>query len=369
MRDLKKILVIQTAFLGDVVLSTGVLEKLHEYYPEAQLDMMVRKGNENLLMNHPFLKNLYIFNKKKKIKSLFENIQKIRSTKYDLVINLQRFMTSGLITTFSGAKHTVGFKKNPLSIFFSERFEHEIDIKNSASNFTPTEDEFLIKDSMWPIKNKLYTHEIGLEDEVHEISRNHKVISQFTNSVPGKPALYPTAIDFDHIEPYKSSPYICIAPASIWFTKQYPAEQWVELIINLRNYKIFLLGAPGDFNLCQRIKGKADHSDVVVLAGKISLLQSAALMKDAFMNYVNDSAPMHLASAVNAPVTAVYCSTIPGFGFGPLSDNSFVVETLESLNCRPCGLHGHKACPENHFRCAKTIKTEQLLNSLENYEG
>lgn len=330
MRDLKRILLIQTAFLGDVILATGVLEKLHEHYPGAQMDMMVRKGNENLLINHPFLKNLYVFDKKKKISSLFENIQKIRSMHYDLVINLQRFTTSGIITTLSGAKQTVGFKKNPLSIFFSQRHEHKI----------------------------------GLKNKVHEIDRNHELISPHTNAIPGKPVLYPAAIDIDYVEKYKSSPYICIAPASIWFTKQYPAEQWVELINHLRDFKIFLLGAPGDYYLCREIKEAVNHPEVSILAGKISLLQSAALMKDASMNYVNDSAPMHLASAVNAPVTAIYCSTISGFGFGPLSDISFVVETFESLNCRPCGLHGHKKCPENHFRCAKTIKTEQLLNSV-----
>jgi heptosyltransferase-2 len=82
------------------------------------------------------------------------------------------------------------------------------------------------------------------------------------------------------------------------------------------------------------------------------------------MNYVNDSAPMHFASAVNAPVTAVYCSTVPGFGFGPLSDNRHLVETPEPLDCRPCGLHGYKACPLGHFNCAHKIQDQQLLQTL-----
>jgi len=87
-------------------------------------------------------------------------------------------------------------------------------------------------------------------------------------------------------------------------------------------------------------------------------------MKYAVMNYVNDSAPMHFASAVNAPVTAIYCSTLPSFGFGPLSDRSFIVERQGELYCRPCGLHGKKACPEGHFRCALEIKEEQLIEML-----
>jgi heptosyltransferase-2 len=87
-------------------------------------------------------------------------------------------------------------------------------------------------------------------------------------------------------------------------------------------------------------------------------------MKKALMNYVNDSAPMHLASAVNAPVTAVYCSTVPAFGFGPLSDNSTIIEAFPEPECRPCGLHGLRQCPLGHFNCAETIKTEQLLHRL-----
>jgi heptosyltransferase-2 len=67
---------------------------------------------------------------------------------------------------------------------------------------------------------------------------------------------------------------------------------------------------------------------------------------------------------MNAPVTAVYCSTIPAFGFGPLSDKSFIVEIKGSLDCRPCGLHGFKACPRGHFRCAYSIGDEQLLETF-----
>ena len=100
------------------------------------------------------------------------------------------------------------------------------------------------------------------------------------------------------------------------------------------------------------------------LAGRLSFLASAALQKKAVLNYVNDSAPMHFASAVNAPVVAVYCSTLPNFGFGPLSDHSFIVQTNEALTCRPCGIHGKKQCPLKHFDCAKTIKMDQLIAPL-----
>jgi len=124
------------------------------------------------------------------------------------------------------------------------------------------------------------------------------------------------------------------------------------------------LGAPGDQSACESIKTNSSHPRVMNLAGQLSFLESAALMKGAVMNFVNDSAPMHIASAVNAPVTAIYCSTVPAFGFGPLSDRKFVIETKEELACRPCGLHGFKSCPQGHFKCATTIKISDLKEVL-----
>ena len=88
-------------------------------------------------------------------------------------------------------------------------------------------------------------------------------------------------------------------------------------------------------------------------------------MSKAKMNYVNDSAPLHFASAMNAPVTAIFCSTITAFGYYPLSDNSYIVETTVPLSCKPCGLHGRRACPLGHFKCAYTIRPDQLLKTLD----
>lgn len=156
------------------------------------------------------------------------------------------------------------------------------------------------------------------------------------------------------------SKYVCLAPTSVWFTKQWPEGKWIELISMLpQEMMVFLIGAPGDAEACSRIAQKAGRGEV--LAGKLSLLATAHLMEGAVMNYVNDSAPLHIASAMNAPVTAVFCSTVPAFGFGPLRENGRVVETAEYLDCRPCGLHGYKSCPKGHFKCAVGIDTASLL--------
>jgi heptosyltransferase-2 len=151
-----------------------------------------------------------------------------------------------------------------------------------------------------------------------------------------------------------------MAPSSVWFTKQLPFEQWVKLIKKKSAAepasKIYLLGAKNEADYIDRIITAAGSDRAINLAGKFSFLDTASLMRDAAMNYVNDSAPLHIASAMNAPVTAFFCSTVPGFGFGPLSDRSIIAQTTENLDCRPCGLHGHRECPKGHFKCGFGIE-------------
>jgi heptosyltransferase-2 len=331
-------LVIQTAFIGDVVLATGIIEKLHHHFPEAQIDFMVRKGNEGLLKNHPFLREVLVWDKQNgKMKNLLKLLKYVRSRQYDKVINVQRFAATGLLTAFSGAKETIGFDKNPWSRFFTKRVKHII------SDGTATR---------------------------HEVERNNELIKDFTGDVIFKPGLYPSKADEEMVQAYQQEPYITISPASVWFTKMYPVDKWISFINKLTQpYTVYLLGGPGDAGLAESIRQGVPGKKVITLCGKLNFLQSTALMKKAVMNYVNDSAPMHFASSVNAPVTAVYCSTLPSFGFGPLSDTRFVVEIQEPLPCRPCGLHGRAACPLGHFNCAYHIKDEQLLNPLASVTG
>jgi heptosyltransferase-2 len=200
---------------------------------------------------------------------------------------------------------------------------------------------------------------------VHEIDRNLALIEHLTGKGRFPVKLYPSPEDHQDILPYTSSPCLTIAPASLWFTKQYPEEKWVSFIKKVDiKYRILLLGSKNDYELCNRIMEQAASQQVQNLAGKLTFLQTAALMKVAVMNYVNDSAPQHFASAVNAPVTVVFCSTVPEFGFGPLSDNSEIVQTDRKLDCRPCGLHGYARCPREHFDCAYSISEDKLLKRL-----
>jgi heptosyltransferase-2 len=329
LQPVQRILIIQTAFIGDVVLATALIEKLRITFPDAKIDFLLRKGNENLLSGNPHLHQVYIWDKKKKkLSNLFRLARTIRSRKYDLVVNTHRGATTGFVTWFSGAVQRRGFVQNPFSWSFTRKSEHRFS--------KPGDSHYL-----------------------HEVERNQELIADLTDHSPTRPRLYPALADYEKIKAFQEHTYICIAPSSVWATKRYPAERWLELIQNIPvEYQIFLLGGPEDKEQAETLI--SGRPGVQNLSGQLSILQSAALMQGAVMNYTNDSGPMHFASAMNAPVTAVYCSTHPCFGFGPLSDVRRVVEVSE-LYCKPCGLHGYPACPQGHFKCAREIQLNDLL--------
>lgn len=334
---MQKIGIIQTAFIGDVVLSTALIESLHAKYPLAQIDIIVRKGNEALFSEHPFIHEVIVWDKQKaKYANWLKVLQQLRAQQYDALINVQRYAATGLWTALSKAKIKIGFDKNPFSFLFTHKVKHE-------------------------------AMQLGL----HEIQKNHALLQVLdTDIILCKPKLHPALSDFEKVKSLQSQPYICIAPASVWYTKQFPVEQWARFL-NTLNFDgiIYIIGGPGDRKIGEQIINETAANAKVKnrlmnLAGQFHFLSSAALQKGAVLNYVNDSAPMHFASAVNAPVVAIYCSTIPDFGYGPLSDKSFIVQTSKVLSCKPCGMHGKRVCPLGHFNCALSIQMEQLYTPL-----
>lgn len=324
---MKRFLIIQTAFIGDVILATPLFSELKRIYPGCEVDVLVRKGNESLLRHNPSVNSIFILDKKKgKYKTIFFFIRQFRAKKYDEMINLHRFTSTGLITVLSRAKSTVGFQKNPLSFLYSKKIEHSLD------------------------------------KGLHEVERNLLCIKHHGAVSKKRPEIFPSNEDYSFVSSFQNSTYYCLAPASVWFTKQLPEQKWIELGKKLVGKgKVYLLGGQGDAEFCERIRKSIDSPACENLAGRFTFLQSAALFQQANMNYVNDSGPLHFCSAVNAPVTAFFCSTTPKFGFGPLSDLSYIIESKTELPCKPCGLHGYKSCPKNHFKCGIDIKID-LVN-------
>lgn len=332
---MEKILLIQTASIGDVILLTSLMEKLHDKFPNAAIDLVVKSPNEQLFANHPYVRDIWVWNKKNgKYRNLFQIICGIREQHYDVVLCVQRFFSAGLMCVLSGAKHRIGFDKNPLSFLFTEAKPHRI------------------------------------EKGVHEIDRNISLLSDIWCERVPKPRLYPSAKDFGktaHLRT-QAKEYYTLSPCSLWETKTMSKEKWVELLSFMAKHKaeakVFLLGSRENATQCGDIIRLSGNKNAESLCGELSLLESAALMQGAKMNFVCDSAPLHLCSAVDAPVTAVFCSTTPDFGFGPLSSDSLVIEAEPRPACKPCGLHGAKKCKTGTFACCTGINMQQLFDRV-----
>ncbi len=331
---MNKILIVQPASIGDVVLTTPLIENLHHFYPNAQIDFFMRVEYVSLLENHPYLHHIYTWHKKKnKYKNLFRLIKSIQKERYDLIVNVQRHFSSGLVLTLSKAGITSGFNKNPLSLFFTHVYKHVMGVKGQY---------------------------------IHEVDRNLLLIS-FLDKEPTirRPVLHPHSTDYEKVKPLKSKPYICIAPSSLWYTKRLPTEKWIALIDAIPDtFSIYLLGSKADRETSSYIVQSTQNKNVKDLCGDLSLLESTALIDDAAMVYANDSAVMHIASAMNTPTTATFLSTALPLGYGPMADDAIVVETKEDLSCKPCGFHGYHSCPKKHFKCGLDIDVQDLIRRI-----
>jgi len=303
-----KILIIQTAFIGDVVLATSFLKLVAQKFPEAQIDFLARKGTDIILENNP-------------------NVNQLHST------------TTGILCALLNAKEKIGFWDNPLSSFYTRGVSHHLPsytYENEMSHEVQRNEALLRALSY---------------DKVHEVKSlkpqiffNEEIINKMKN-----------LISFER--------FIVMAPASVWKTKTWEQENWEQLIAKMKNQNIYLIGGPDDRKLCEELKGDLSH--VISFAGELSLIESCYLISKADYIVAQDSGALHLASSVNTPVRAIFCSTIPDFGFFPLSDDTKIIEAEENLTCRPCGLHGKKACPKEHFKCSRSITVDQVLNSTQ----
>lgn len=331
-----KILLVQTAFAGDVILSLAAAETLHAVFPEAQIDYLVREGLDELLEGHPFIRRVWSWNKASRVSTMLRLMPALKKEKYDAVILLQRYLRSAILALFTGARVRACFSENPLARFFNYRLPY----------FEPN--------SRRPAGN-------------HEISRCNRLAGlpwQLSESMYRKPRLYPPTISLESLG-LKEKCYAICAPGSQWFTKRLPPRRWVELCKYIpTEWTLVFIGGSGDRPLCEAIIRGIPDRTCLNLAGRSRFAESAALIQKAAFAIVQDSAPLHIASAVDTPVCVLYGSTTPAMGFGPLSSVQVVLETEEILPCRPCGLHGHAYCPEGHFRCMETLPVHKISDFL-----
>lgn len=326
----EKILVVQTAYLGDVILSTPFFRALGVVFPNAQVDVVTTPSTQVLLKHHPGIRRIWTLDKSnlfRKGVDFFRLVHAFRKEKYDLAFSLQLHLTSSLLLLASGIPVRVGFRRQKL-----------LTLPIQLPKGLPVRERYLYLLSPW--------QDSGLDSGTElfwssaEEDKASQIISQF----------------------HPSGRFLVgIAPGSIWPTKRWPMEYYQRLVEKLTRHGIdvFLFGGAEDVSLCETVKGE---SGAVNLAGKLSVLESAAVIQKCNLFISNDSAPMHMANAVKTPVIAIFGPTVRQFGCYPFGPHDEVLEV--DLPCRPCSKHGTKRCPQGHFRCMREILPETVFEKV-----
>jgi len=333
-----KILIIQTAFLGDVILSLPIVQVIKNKIPDVTVDYMCIPKTKDILQNNPYISKVIVFDKHVENNGLIglnKITAEVKSNRYDVVISIQRFLRSTLIAKRSGAKKTISYDTSVFSFLYTDKVaykrKHEID---------------RVLDLLAPLGliniPRVMPELFPSEDDKAEINKIFKGLD-----IKGKKDL------------------IVIAPGSVWFTKRFPVDKFVTLL-NLmykENFKVALIGGKEDIKLCEYIINRTSHNEVYNYAGKLSILQSAELIKNSALLITNDSAPLHLANSVGTKVIALFGSTIKDFGFYPTGDSDKVFE-ISGLKCRPCTNHGKNECPIHTFDCMNRISEKDIYEEV-----
>ena len=326
----RKILIFQTAFLGDLILTSPLIKSVKKSFPEADVSLVVRKGFKSVFAKSPYLSEIIEFDKK----GILRFASFLKSKNFDLVISPHRSHRTSLILFLSGIKRRIGFDKSGFAFLYTDIVKHR------------------------------------MEKGIHEIDRNLSLLTPLKN--------YPLKVDNEPELPISSEeaektvkkfnlekPFIVLAPGSVWKTKAWLPENFAKVgdYFYKQGFQIVIVGSAKDIPYCQTteesMKNKAKN-----LCSKTTLREFLSIIKSASLVISNDSSPVHAAVSFNTPVVEIYGSTVPDFGFFPYRNGTYVEPPVE-LPCRPCGIHGKKECPEKHFKCMKSITPEKVITAAE----
>jgi heptosyltransferase II len=326
------ILIIQTAFAGDLVLTTPLVSAASACIPGSNIDVLCIPSTAGLLVNNPFIRDVISYDKRGG-ESLALMMRTLSRRFYDICLTPHRSMRSALLARSSRARVRVSFDR-------------------SAGG-------------------PLHTHRVAYDADAHEVRRNLALLAplEVTPDPHTPPRVYPGAREREEaaalVERLGGPPLLCIAPGSVWATKRWTEEGFAQLAdAMLGTHSVVLLGGEEDRLLCSRIVARVAHARCISTAGELSWLTSAAVldMSDALVS--NDSAPVHIASAVSTPVVEIFGATSPAFGFTPFGVQHRIVE-LEGLDCKPCAIHGGRSCPRKHFSCMLDLDVSTVALALE----
>jgi heptosyltransferase-2 len=333
----RKILFIQTAFIGDAILSLPALQKLKEIYPDFSIDVLCNPESEEIFKASASVDEVIVLDKKGIHKSLFNTVRfanQIKKNNYVKLYSSHRSFRTSLIVFVLGVKESYGFDTASLKFVYKNLVKYNLSDHEVQRNLSLVGFHFNQND--WRIKPEVISSSLIKEKVLSYLNKN-KINNNF----------------------------IAIAPGSIWETKKYPQKYFEEVINYLTEKKkqVLLIGGVKDKKLCSSLVG--DNSTLVFdTSGLFSIIESIELLKHANILISNDSAPTHLGMAAGIKVLTIYCSTTAAFGFYPYSLTSRFV-SYDNLDCKPCGLHGYNKCPLNTFDCGLKLSPKIIIKNME----
>jgi heptosyltransferase-2 len=329
-------LVIQTSFLGDTVLTTPLLAQLARRGP---VDVVATPASAALLANHPAVRQVIPYDKRgadRGVGGFTRLAKRLRDTKYDVAFLAQGSWRSGALALAARIPARVGFDTSAGRLLYTKRVTFRADLHHAA-------------------RLLLLARPNGREPSSEEL----------------RPTLHPGDAERRAVDALLKSNgvvdgemLIALAPGSVWATKRWPYyPQLAEQLVNDsgKNARIVVVGGTDDRELASAIAALVRGA--IDATGHLSLLASAELIGRAAVLVSNDSAPLHLASAMGTPTVAIFGPTVPEFGFGPLAPNA-VVAGNQALTCRPCDRHGPQRCPLGHFRCMRDLAPATIFDQV-----
>ena len=322
------VLVIQTAFLGDVVLTTPLLTRLAARF--GPVDVVTTPAAAELIETHPAVHQVIRYDKRGADRGIggFRRIaERLADTRYSAAFLPHRSWRSAALAFAAHIPDRTGFADSPATMLYTRRVSRARGGHESARL-------------------------LALADDRRTAGQPPKVSLVLTDADRAAASAWLA-------ERRVATPFVAVAPGSIWGTKRWPG--YAELVSRL-DKPVVVLGSDADGDLAAQVAGAAPgraHS----AAGALSLRESAAIIERASLLVTNDSAPLHLATGVGTPVVAVFGPTTPSQGFGPLGGASRVVQEA-GLWCRPCSPHGPAACPLGHHACMQSIGVDRVLSAV-----
>ncbi len=336
----KSNLVIQTAFLGDLILAVPTLRRIKNILPEEPLIVLCKKGLGQFLIQQKIADQI-IEIEKSNSESYSQALSLISQIEVRNLYCIHRSIRSAFFSARIKADKKIGFS-SVVGFFI---FDDLID-------FRPAAPEAIRQFGILETSDEKTFHELNTKEFEYLNTSDLKEVPDFFSFKPvtaKKPSL---------------KKKIAIFPGSVWATKKWTQDGFTELarLLTADNYQVDLMGAESEKKLCEEIAVKAIQANV--LAGKFSVSETLTALADYDLVIANDSAPTHMAAYNNTPVISIFGPTTLRQGFRPWSNNSRVIENKE-LSCRPCGRHGHNECPLKHHNCMISITaTEVYLQAV-----